>query len=133
MNDSKTRSKLWRAKHTQETPNFVSKERERHRLFRMKKKQQLDGGQSSRHRSTTGGKHQLHSTEDTNTEETEQPQLDSVMLKTFELDAAHVILQHPFAMLVDNRFIQHYRTPTPVYNSSMAYLIWRDMTLPSLG
>ena len=44
MNDSKTRSKLWRAKQKQETPNFVSKERERHRLFHMKKKQQLGGG-----------------------------------------------------------------------------------------
>ena len=93
----------------------------------MKKKQQLGGGQSSVHRSTTGGKHQPHSTKDTNTEETEQPQLDSVMSKTFELDAAHVILQHPFTMLVAgptgsgktywvNRLLQHRRemiTPPP--------------------
>ena len=127
MNDSKTRSKLWRAKQKQETPNFVSKERERHRLFRMKKKHQLGGGQSSRHTSTAGGKHEPHSTENTNTEETEHSQLESVMSKTFELDAAHVILQHPFTMLVAgptgsgktywvNRLLQHRRemiTPPP--------------------
>ena len=127
MNDSKTRSKLWRGKQKQETPNFVSKERERHRLFRMKKKHQLGGGQSSRHTSTAGGKHEPHSTENTNIEETEHSQLESVMSKTFELDAAHIILQHPFTMLVAgptgsgktywvNRLLQHRRemiTPPP--------------------
>ena len=67
----------------------------------MKKKKPLGEGQSSVHRSNTGGKCQpfSYSTKD-NTEESEQPQLDYVMSKTFELDAAHVILQHPFTMLV---------------------------------
>ena len=128
MCDSKTHTKLWHTKQKQETPNFVSKEHERHRLFRMKKKKQLGEGQSSVHRSNTDGirQPQSHLTED-NTEQSEQPQLDYVMSKTFELDATHVILQHPFTMLVAGptgsgktywvtRLLQHRRemiTPPP--------------------
>ena len=138
MCESKMRSKLWRAKQKQETPDFVSKERERHKIFRMKKKKQLGEGQSSIDRSNTAGSvhhnsarggiqpPQSHSSED-NTEQPELLQLDYVMSKTFELDATHVILQHPFTVLVAgptgsgktycvNRLLQHRRgmiTPPP--------------------
>ena len=117
MCDSKTRSKLWREKQKLNSADFMFKERERQKQFRLKKKQ-FGKGKSSTARSGSVHKNDVSTLCNGNVstykidQEQEEQRLHDVMSQTYELNANHVILRHPFTMLVEKRIglIDYYNT-----------------------
>ena len=132
MCDSKTRSKLWREKQKLNSSDFMLKERERHKQFRLKRKQFGKGKSSTVRKNDVSTRCNDNMSTSKIDQEEEEQRLCDVMSQTYELEANHVILCHPFTMLVAgptgsgktywvNRLLQHRRT---MINPAPEEILW---------
>ena len=86
MCDSKTRSKLWREKQKLNSSDFMLKERERHKQFRLKRKQFGKGKSSTARKNDVSTRCNDNVSTSKIDQEEEEQRLCDVMSQTYELE-----------------------------------------------